>query len=76
MEKNKGYVYIYKQDILDVRDIYKVGRASCIIKRENDYKTLSPYGRMLFAIKTDNVVEVETKVLSTLQEKYEVHGEV
>lgn len=74
--KEDGYIYIYKQDILDTRKIYKIGKAGDIFQRENDYKTIAPYGRMLFAFKCSNMSDREESLLTTLRLSYEVIGEV
>lgn len=70
------YLYIYKQDILDQRRIYKVGWTTDVFQRENQYKTISPFGRMVFAVECGNAVLVEENLLRNLKSQYKLHSEV
>lgn len=69
-------VYIFIRDVTDSRNSYKVGMTSDVWRREKDFTTLSPEGRMAFYIPCKNARLVEKTVLATLRKEFRVNGEV
>jgi len=69
-------LYIFKHDIMDAKDTYKIGITSNIFQREKTYQTVLKYGRMVFAMKTTNARQSETNLKKLLAQHYTVQGEV
>jgi hypothetical protein len=74
--KTTEVIYVFKQDIFETRNVYKIGKTMDIIRRESDYKTVLPYGRMVFAAKCCNSVESEKLIFKVLERKHDARGEV
>ena len=69
-------IYVYALDISDARNIYKVGRTADVWRREKDYSTITPEGRMVYYKSCENSRDVEKVILQMLQQEFRMKGEV
>ena len=76
IREDLNVVYVYVPDISDNRNIYKVGWSSDVWRREKDYSTITPEGRMVFYIACKDARQVEKVIKTVLQEQFRMRGEV
>jgi hypothetical protein len=62
------YVYVFCTDVLNMRNVWKVGYSNNWKGREKDFLTVCPNGRMSYVQETSNGRRLEREVFQTLRE--------